>query len=228
MLVGVDEKTKVVVLLGPPGSGKGTQAKLLAEKNVGYKHLSTGDLFRAEIASDSPLGRSVKEIIAKGQLVTDEKTNEIFKTQLEKILAGERPRVIVLDGYPRNEKQVQFLLNLYKNNSNLADPQVVELVVPELSVVKRLSERLLNPRNGRIYHKTFNPPKVAGKCDEDGGPLVQRPDDEPATIRKRYQLYIGERNRIVDAFGGPTRVKSVVGDQGPQEVYRALTKVLSC
>ncbi len=190
-------KTPILaVLIGPPGSGKGTQAKLLTARASRWRHVSTGDLFRKEIASESPLGLKVKSVIAAGNLVSDELTNEIFESQVAKIISETAPEVILLDGYPRNPAQAEALLHFAKT-MDLSPPRVLELVVSKDEVLKRLGGRLINPRTGRVYHRDLNPPKTAGICDEDGGPLIQRPDDQPETIKSRYELFTNERNGIM-------------------------------
>ncbi|HVJ65743.1 MAG TPA: nucleoside monophosphate kinase [Bdellovibrionota bacterium] len=187
-----------VVLLGPPGSGKGTQAKRLVGRHQGWVHVSTGDLFRAEISSGSGLGVSVKATIDAGNLVSDETTNEVFASQLDKILKSKpQTKVLLLDGYPRTRPQAQALVALTKRRPDLADIKIVEFVASEELLVERLSGRRINPKTGRIYHLVSNPPTVPGRCDDDGTELVQRADDKPETIRSRYRLYVKERDGIV-------------------------------
>jgi adenylate kinase len=200
-----------VILMGPPGSGKGTQAKLLASGNPAIRHVSTGDLFRKEIGSGSALGLKLKEILDAGQLVPDQRTNEVFESQIRKLLEDPSLQVLILDGYPRTASQAAFLLNLSHKNDRLTDPKVVELVVDEDELVSRLSGRLVNPRTGRVYHTSSNPPLRAGVCDEDGGALVSRPDDQPETVRKRFRIYSEQRDGIVKALGGEGVLKRLDG-----------------
>jgi adenylate kinase len=203
-------KVEVVVFLGPPGSGKGTQAKKLCESVPGWMHVSTGDLFRAEISSGSPLGLSVKEILSSGKLVTDDVTNDIFASQVEKILGrGGELKGLLLDGYPRTAPQTRFLIQ-FCHRHGLEAPKAIELKVSEEAVVSRLANRVVNPRTGRVYHRLLNPPKQAGVDDEDGGPLIQRSDDRPEVVRSRYQTYVGQRDGIVQALG--TKVQAVDGE----------------
>jgi len=189
---------KVIVLLGAPGSGKGTQAKRLVEKHPTWVHISTGDLFRKEIAGGSILGKKLAEILAAGQLVKDELTCDVFESQVRRILK-ERPETeaFLLDGFPRTAAQSEALLRFTEASANLGNPKTIEFLVNEEALVERLSGRLVNPRSGRVYHLQMNPPKEAMVDDEDGGALMQRPDDRPAVIRERFEIYQGQRDAIV-------------------------------
>lgn len=210
----------VFVLLGAPGSGKGTQAKTLAAKNPGWVHISTGDLFRAEIASGSSLGNALKGVLAAGKLVSDEITNQVFESQVKQILTKGVVKVLMLDGYPRTAEQAETLNKFCAKTPSLTPPKVVEFHIDEEVVVKRLSDRLVNPRSGKIYHRVSNPPKITDVCDDDGGPLVQRPDDQPETIRKRFAIYAAARTGIVGALGGESSIKKVNADQAPDLVSK--------
>jgi adenylate kinase len=215
-------KIPVIVLLGPPGSGKGTQAKRLQDMHPKWMHVSTGNLFRAEIASGSKLGNSVKDILAEGRLVSDEVTNQVFESQLLKILDAGGAEALILDGYPRTEGQAHYLVDLVARESRLATPVPVELRVAESEVVNRLAGRWVNPRTGRVYHERLNPPKKAGLCDDDGGILIQRPDDKPEVIRSRYKLYVEQRDGIVMGLGAQDRLVSVDGKGSLEEISNRL------
>lgn len=174
----------ILILLGPPGAGKGTQAKLLsAEYRI--PHISTGDMFRDHIARDTELGKQVKAITASGQLVTDEVTNALVKDRLS------RPDVakgFILDGYPRTVPQAQYLEGLLRSLGRKLD-RVVSYEVAEEMVVERISGRRSCPKCGAVYHVSQNPPKTAGACDKDGTSLAQRPDDKPENVRVRLAEY---------------------------------------
>jgi adenylate kinase len=219
-------KIPVIVLLGPPGSGKGTQAKELQDSHPGWVHVSTGNLFRAEISSGSPLGLSVKDILARGELVSDEVTNKVFESQVLKILDTTKVDALVLDGYPRTRGQSVYLIGLVARESRLGRPVPVELKVSEAEVVGRLAGRWVNPRTGRVYHERLNPPKKAGVCDDDGQTLVQRSDDKPDVIRSRYKLYIEQRDGIVEGLQAGDRLVGIQGEGPLDQVSIRLEKVV--
>jgi len=218
-------KARVLIFLGAPGSGKGTQAKKLCEKFPGWLHVSTGDLFRKEIASGSELGKSVQEIIASGKLVSDDTTNQVFASQVERLLSQGPVKGLILDGYPRTRPQTQFLIDFCRKSGKLEDPKAIELLVSEEAVVERLSNRLINPRSGRVYHKLFSPPRVPGKDDEDGGELIQRDDDKPEVIRSRFKLYTSQRDGIVNELGND-RVNQVPGEGETSAIAAQLSNLL--
>jgi adenylate kinase len=183
------DQALVVVFLGPPGSGKGTQAKELSQQIAGMQHVSTGDLFRNEIARQSDVGIQVDETIKAGKLVNDELTYKVLKNQLVNIIEDMGPRCLIFDGYPRNGNQVVDLAKLLKEVPGLKGPVFFELELPKDVIVERISGRLVNPRLGIVYHKTGRPPKVPGKCDQDGGELIQRADDKPEVVGGRFDIY---------------------------------------
>ncbi len=219
-------KSSLIVLLGPPGSGKGTQAAKLQELHPTWLHVSTGNLFRAEIASGSELGESVKDILAEGRLVSDEVTNKVFESQLLKLLDEKAPDAMILDGYPRTQPQAEYLMKLVKSENRLNEPLPVELKVPENEVVRRLAGRWVNPRTGKVYHAEVNPPKVPGICDEDGESLIQRPDDKPEVIRSRYKLYTEQRDGIVAGLKAENRLVQIPGEGSLEKIRRSLEKIL--
>lgn len=219
-------KTPVIVLLGPPGSGKGTQAKELQDTYPGWVHVSTGNLFRAEISSGSALGMSVKDILACGELVSDEVTNKVFESQVLKILDSKKVEALVLDGYPRTRAQAEYLMVMVARELRLGRPIPVELRVSEGEVVGRLAGRWVNPRTGRVYHERLNPPKKVGVCDDDGQPLIQRSDDKPDVIRSRYKLYIEQRDGIVEGLQARDRLVGIQGEGPLDQVSVRLETVI--
>jgi adenylate kinase len=175
-----------LILIGPPGSGKGTQAKLLKERQ-GLVHFSTGDILRDAIEHDTPQGRKAKPFMAAGQLVPDEVVNDIVRARFG---AADKPRDFVLDGYPRTLAQAQLLDVVLKDHA-LDLNAVVFLNVADDEIVHRLGQRWTcpNPTCNAVYHAVFKPPRVAGRCDLCQTPLHQRDDDKPETIRKRLQFF---------------------------------------
>ncbi len=172
----------ILILLGPPGAGKGTQAKLLVQA-YGVPHISTGDMFRDHIARDTELGKKVKAITASGQLVTDEVTNALVK---ERLSHADVAPGFILDGYPRTVPQAEYLDGLLRSLGRKLD-RVVSYEVAEETVVERISGRRSCPKCGAVYHVSQNPPRKNGTCDRDGTDLVQRPDDRPENVRVRLQ-----------------------------------------
>lgn len=174
----------ILILLGPPGAGKGTQAKLLVTE-LGIPHISTGDMFRDHISRNTELGQKVKSITASGQLVPDEVTNALVKDRLSR--ADVAPGFI-LDGYPRTVPQAEYLDGLLRSLGRKLD-RVVSYEIAEETVVDRISGRRSCPKCGAVYHVSQNPPKKAGVCDREGEALVQRPDDQPENVRVRLKEY---------------------------------------
>ncbi len=215
-----------LVLLGPPGSGKGTQAKRLFKQNSSWIHVSTGDLFRAEISSGSPLGEAVKSVIDGGKLVSDGVTTQVFESQVRRILRDSNPDLLVLDGFPRNKAQALNFKKFAGSFPTAKPGALVEFQMAEQALVDRLSGRLINPRTGKIYHVTANPPKVSGVCDEDGGELVQRSDDKPEIIRDRVKLYEKERDSIVDALADWAPLTVLNADRDANVVFKDLVGFL--
>jgi adenylate kinase len=168
-----------LILLGCPGAGKGTQAKLISEK-YHIPHISTGDILRSAIQSNNPLGKQVKEIVDSGRLVSDEIVIQLVK---ERIHQPDCKNGFLLDGFPRTVPQAEALQQLTPIEA------VIDIDVPEDEIVKRLSGRRIHPASGRIYHLITNPPKIPYKDDLTGEPLIQRPDDSEETVRKRLGVY---------------------------------------
>ncbi len=177
-----------MILLGAPGVGKGTQAKLLMDR-YGIPQISTGDTLREAIKAGSPLGEKVKAVLESGALVTDEIIIDLVK---DRITQPDCEKGFLFDGFPRTIPQAQALVD-----ENIAIDSVIEIKVPEEEIVKRLSGRRVHPGSGRIYHVLFDPPKVEGKDDETGEALIQRDDDTEETINERLKVYVEQTEPLV-------------------------------
>ena len=168
-----------IMLLGPPGVGKGTQAKLLAASR-GLAHIATGDMLRAEVAQKTALGLAAQQFMNKGELVPDDLIIEMTKSRLQAGDGGD----FVLDGFPRTVEQAEAL-----EKAGVFFDAVIELEVDDEAIVARLGGRRVHPASGRVYHTLHNPPATEGRDDETGEPLAQREDDKPQTVRKRLAVY---------------------------------------
>ena len=173
-----------LILLGPPGSGKGTQSGFIMDRFC-YCQLSTGDLLRDNISRKTPVGLKAKDFMDKGALVPDEVVNELI---LNAINSPSCERGVIFDGYPRNQAQAENLDNLLSSVGRKLD-KVIELKVDEEILFERISGRRIHQASGRSYHVKFNPPKVEGIDDVTGEPLVQRPDDKVETLKSRIDVY---------------------------------------
>jgi adenylate kinase len=211
----------VLILLGPPGAGKGTQAKLLVQEYA-IPHISTGDMFRDHIARDTDLGKKVKAITASGQLVPDEVTNELVKDRLS------RPDVapgFILDGYPRTVPQAEYLDGLLRSLGRKLD-RVVSYEVAQETVVERISGRRSCPRCGAVYHVSQNPPRKTGLCDREGAELVQRPDDRPENVRVRLSEYAAKTEPLKRFYAGKGLLCEVDGVGTTEGILAATRRVL--
>ncbi|MEV7383438.1 adenylate kinase [Streptomyces lydicus] len=185
-----------IVLVGPPGAGKGTQAAYLA-KNLAIPHISTGDLFRANISQGTPLGVEAKSYMDAGNLVPDSVTIGMAKDRMEQPDAAEG---FLLDGFPRNLRQAEAL-DEYLKDKNLKLDAVLDLEVPEDEVVKRIAgRRICRNDSSHVFHVEYNKPKAEGVCDVCGGDLYQRDDDREETVRKRLEVYHTETEPIIDYY----------------------------
>lgn len=213
-----------IIMIGPQGSGKGTQADLLGPK-IGAVKLSTGDVFRAEIAAETPLGVKVKEILAAGQLVSDDITLAIVAERLDRLAAG-GVRGIIFDGFPRTAAQAEGLDALMDARGQKIDA-VVELAVPEDVLIERMSGRRVCASCGTGYNLAFQTTREPGICDKCGGELVQRPDDMPDAIRKRLQLYSDLTKPLLDFYGSRGLVTTIDGNQHVETVQQAIVDAVT-
>ncbi|GGU11083.1 adenylate kinase [Streptomyces violascens] len=185
-----------IVLVGPPGAGKGTQAAFLAQ-NLAIPHISTGDLFRANISQGTDLGKQAKAYMDAGNLVPDEVTIGMAKDRME---APDAENGFLLDGFPRNVVQAEALDEVLKADGVKLDA-VLDLEVPEDEVVKRIAgRRICRNDSAHVFHVAYNAPKQDGVCDKCGGELYQRGDDTEDTVRKRLEVYHSETEPIIDYY----------------------------
>ncbi|MET9446275.1 adenylate kinase [Streptomyces cinerochromogenes] len=185
-----------IVLVGPPGAGKGTQAVRLAEK-LAVPHISTGDLFRANISQQTELGKLAKSYMDAGNLVPDEVTIAMAKDRMEQ---PDAENGFLLDGFPRNVSQAQALDQLLQDEGITLDA-VLDLEVPEDEVVKRIAgRRICRNDSSHVFHVSYNAPKQEGVCDVCGGELYQRDDDREETVRTRLEVYHTQTEPIIDYY----------------------------
>lgn len=208
-----------IILFGPPGAGKGTQAKFIKEK-FGINQVSPGDILRENVKKSSESGKRAKIYMDKGELVPDEIINEMIEERLNECKKG-----FILDGYPRNLKQADYLENiLYKNNKRL--DIVIYLNVPEDELILRLSGRLICKNCGQSYHKAFNPPKIEWVCDRCGGMLYTRDDDNEETVKKRLKVYYNLTKPLLDYYEKKGILKEVNGEGKLEDIKLRIFKLL--
>ncbi|MEU2774718.1 adenylate kinase [Streptomyces sp. NPDC007162] len=194
-----------IVLVGPPGAGKGTQAVRLA-KELTIPHISTGDLFRANISQQTELGKLAKSYMDAGNLVPDEVTIAMAKDRMEQ---PDAQRGFLLDGFPRNVSQAEALDELLKNEGIKLDA-VLDLEVSEDEVVKRIAgRRICRNDSSHVFHVTYTPPKTEGVCDVCGGELYQRDDDSEDTVRTRLEVYHTQTEPIIDYYKAQGLVRTI-------------------
>lgn len=207
-----------IILLGAPGSGKGTQATLI-EKEYGFPKISTGDLLRQAVADETPLGKRAEEEMKKGGLVRDEIVVELVRGRINK---EDCRQGYVLDGFPRNILQAQRLEEM-----NSQQPEIViEIRVPEEVLIARLSARRICPQCDSIYHLLSSKPKKKGVCDSCGAELIQREDDRPEVIRERLRVYHRETEPLINYYLEQEKLFRVDGSGEVKEVFKSISSVL--
>jgi len=204
-----------VVLLGPPGSGKGTHGKRLAE-DLSAPIVATGDILRAAISEGTALGKSAQEHVKSGRLVPDEVVLGLIETRLGRPDAA---RGFILDGFPRTVAQAEGLKGILADGNGGGIDRVVNLVVPTEVVVNRLRDRWLCSQCGAIYNTSTAKPKVPGVCDRCGGALQQRTDDEPETVRRRLEVYARETAPLVAYYERDSVLRNVDASGPAPEVF---------
>ena len=212
-----------IVLLGGPGSGKGTQAKKLTEK-YGVPQISTGDIFRAAVKEGTPMGTKAKEYMDKGELVPDDVVVGVVEERLAK---PDLDGGFMLDGFPRTLPQAESLDNIMAKLSKGIDHAVL-VDVPDGELMKRLTGRRTcrNSDCGKMYHVMFNPPKKEGICDACGSELYQRDDDSEATIRERLNVYAEQTAPLIDYYDKKGLLRKVAGVGPIDDIFASIVKVL--
>jgi adenylate kinase len=208
--------SKIIVIIGAPGAGKGTQARLLSEK-YGYPHISTGDILREMARADTPLGRKIKETMASGRLVSDEILAEVIWTRTSQ---PDCSNGFILDGYPRTLDQARLLGELASQQGKRIRP--ARIVVSEEALSKRLTGRRACPKCGEIYNIYFRPPKGDVVCDLDGAPLFQRGDDQPEAVSRRLEEYRESTAPLIDYYRQSGGLIEINGELPVNEVFEKL------
>lgn len=215
-----------LILLGPPGAGKGTQANFIKDR-FGIPQISTGDMLRAAVKAGTPLGVAAKKVMDAGQLVSDEIIIGLVKERLkEKDCANG----YLFDGFPRTIPQAEAM-----KQAQVAIDYVLEIDVPDAPIIERMSGRRVHTASGRTYHVKFNPPKVEGCDDATGEPLVQREDDKEHTVRKRLEVYRAQTRPLVEYYcnwaavdpGGAPKYRKIDGLGAVEDITRRALAALS-
>ncbi|KAE8134064.1 adenylate kinase-domain-containing protein [Aspergillus pseudotamarii] len=210
-----------MVLMGPPGAGKGTQAPALKDKYC-VCHLATGDMLRSQVAKKTELGKEAKKIMDQGGLVSDEIMVNMIKSELDN--NAECKNGFILDGFPRTVAQAERLDDMLAVRQQKLQ-HAVELQIDDALLVARITGRLVHPASGRSYHKVFNPPKEEMKDDITGEPLIQRSDDNAETLKKRLGTYHAQTAPVVDYYKKTGIWRGIDASQEPGQVWKSLLGV---
>ena len=210
-----------IIMLGAPGAGKGTQAKMIAEK-CGIPHISTGDIFRANIKNGTELGAKAKEYMDKGLLVPDELVCDLV---VDRIQQADCEKGYILDGFPRTIPQAEALENALNAIEQKLD-YAIDIDVPDENIINRMSGRRACVGCGATYHVVFNPTKVEGKCDVCGESLILRDDDKPETVKKRLDVYHTQTQPLIDFYSARKVLVEVDGTQSVDKVFEDIMKIL--
>ena len=210
-----------IVMLGAPGAGKGTQAKMISEK-YNVPHISTGDIFRANIKENTPLGQKAKEYMDKGLLVPDELTVDLV---IDRVGQDDCKDGYILDGFPRTIPQAECLDAALEKRGEKVD-FAIDVEVPDENSVNRMSGRRACVGCGATYHIKYNPTKVDGVCDACGEKLVLRDDDKPETVQKRLGVYHDQTQPLIDYYTKSGVLKEVDGTVDMEDVFQAIVEIL--
>ena len=205
-----------ILLLGPPGGGKGTQSKFLMSK-FNIPQISTGDMLRAHVKNDTTLGKKAKEFMDKGELVTDSLILDMMEVRFEE---KDCENGFILDGFPRTIKQAEGLDELFKKTNQKLD-HVVVIDVEDDEIVSRMGGRRMHPESGRVYHIKYNPPKNEGKDDVTNEPLIIRDDDKEETVRNRLLVYHNQTKPLIDYYR-----QNVININGSQPIDKVKSNII--
>ena len=210
-----------IVLLGPPGVGKGTQAKILSERS-GLAHISSGDLFRENLKNQTELGKLAQTYMTKGELVPDDVTVAMIRERLSRPDCKDGA---ILDGFPRTPAQADALENMLQEFNGHVD--VVPFITADEDVlVERLSGRWTCRANGHVFNEKFNPEKVRGICDFDGSELYQRDDDKAETVKRRIDVYLGQTSSLIDYYRDHGKLVEIDGTESIEQVTENLLQAV--
>jgi adenylate kinase len=212
-----------LILLGPPGCGKGTQAQLLCQRNR-LEHIGTGDILRESIRRKTPAGLRAQPYVETGQLVPDDLVNDLIAERFDR---PDRPNAFVMDGYPRTRAQAEAFEKVLRRYGLKLDAAVL-IKVDDEEIVRRLAGRWSCPKAGckATYHTESNPPKVAGVCDRCGTTLVQRADDKPETVRNRLVVYHKNTQELIPYYRAQGLLREADGTGAIEDVYAHIMKAL--
>lgn len=210
-----------IIMLGAPGAGKGTQAKMIAAKYE-IPHISTGDIFRANIKNGTELGKKAKSYMDQGLLVPDELTCDLV---VDRIAQDDCARGYILDGFPRTIPQAEALTAALEKMGTAID-YAIDVDVPDSNIVNRMGGRRACVGCGATYHIVFNAPKTEGVCDTCGEKLILRDDDKPETVQKRLNVYHEQTQPLIDYYSAKGVLKSVDGTVDMQDVFAAIIEIL--
>ena len=209
-----------ILLLGPPGGGKGTQSKFLMSK-FNIPQISTGDMLRAHVKNDTKLGQKAKEFMQKGELVTDSLILEMMEVRFKE---KDCQNGFILDGFPRTITQAEGLDNLFKKTNQKLN-HVIVIEVEDDEIVSRMSGRRMHPESGRVYHIKYNPPKNEGKDDITNEPLIIRDDDKEETVRNRLLVYHNQTKPLINYYDN--NVITINGSQPIEKVKSSIIESIS-
>ncbi len=213
--------SKYVVLLGPPGAGKGTQAEIISEK-LGLAHISSGDIFRENLKAQTELGKLAQGYMNRGELVPDDVTIAMIRDRLQK---PDPQQGALLDGFPRTPAQADALAEMLASWGGKVD-SVPYIAVPPEILVERLGGRWTCRAQGHVYHEKYNPPKAAGRCDIDDSELYQRDDDKPETVANRIRVYFEQTAPLIEYYRQKGLLVEVDGTQPIDSVTEQMLKAV--